>query len=197
MLGKRSYRGRTGRRFPAGLRRRVELLPHRERGHDLVRKVAGGTTPSVTCHRGSPTPPAPPHPRSGELAALTHPPRRSPPWRSRCPVGIGVSGEVVHSIRTPPPAIADSVGVLPPDFLFSFALLLAIASHRPRAHWDLRDFYRTRDFYTRRKKQGGFSPLTRVRQLSCEECGRRRAGTALEGRVSERERPGRRKARED
>ena len=192
MLGKRSYRGRTGRRFPAAGLRRVELLPHRERGHDLVRKVAGGTPPSVTCHRGSPLRPPPPKRR----ARSAHSPTSAlAPWRSRCRVGIGVSVEVVHSIRTLPPRDRRQRWRSSPRF--SFALLLAIASHRPRAHWDLRDFYRRRDFYTRRKKQGGFSPLTRVRQLSCEECGRRRAGTALEGRVSERERPGRRKARED
>ena len=196
MLGKRSYRGRTGRRFPAAGLRRVELLPHCERGHDLVRKVAGGTPPSVTCHRGSPPPPPPP-PRSGELAALTHLGAR--------PLAIAVSGRnwSVWRGRTldkgpPPPRSPTALAFFPPIFFFfSFAFLLR--SHRiARGHIGIYgNFYRTRDFYTRRKKHGGFSPLTRVRQLLSEECGRRRAGTALEGRVSERERPGRRKARED
>ena len=156
MLGKRSYRGRTGRPFPAAGLRRVELLPHRERGHDLVRKVAGGTpraSRAIVAVRLA-------LPRSGELAALTH---SASPSLDRCRVGIGVSGEVVHSIRTPPRDRRQRC-VLPPDFLFFFFAFL-LRSHRiARGTLGSTDFYRTRDFYTRRKKQEGSRLLTRVRQ---------------------------------
>ena len=132
--------------------------------------------------------------------ALTYLPRRSPPLAIEVSSGRNWS---VWRGRTldkdpPPPRSPTALAFFPPIFFFfSFAFLLR--SHRiARGHIGIYgNFYRTRDFYTRRKKQGGFSPLTRVRQLLSEECGRRRAGTALEGRVSERERPGRRKARED
>ena len=151
MLGKRSYRGRTGRRFPAAGLRRVELLPHRERGHDLVRKVAGGTPPSVTCHRGSPLRPPPPKRR----ARSAHSPTSAlAPWRSRCRVGIGVSVEVVHSIRTLPPRDRRQRMCSSPRFSFFFCFAFGDRIASPEGTLGSTGFLQKKGFLHKTKKTG-------------------------------------------
>ena len=156
MLGKRSYRGRTGRRFPAaGLRRRVELLPHRERGHDLVRKVAGGTPPSVTCHRGSPLRPPPPPPPPKRRARSAHSPTSAlAPWRSRCRVGIGVSGEAVPSMRTPPPRDRRQRWRSSPRFSFFFCFAFGDRIASPEGTLGSTGFLQNKGFLHKTKKTG-------------------------------------------
>ena len=158
MLGKRSYR---------------------ERGHDIVRKVAGGTPPERHVPSWQSTPPSP------EAECRSASLRDDASLAQRDFLNFSRGGDRRQRLA-----------FFPPIFFF---LLLCFwrSSHRPRAHWDLREFLQNKGFLHKTKKTGRVLASDEGSPALSEECGRRRAGTALEGRVSERERPGRRKARED